>query len=561
MDDQFDPIKLREAQEYAKHLKAQYAERNRIMDQMEKMLMLVWDEEARVKRVMKDAKITLSPVARNKLLGAVRLLTVVDPSFSVPRDRGQEVNEVSDKLETYAETLWKRASAARGEPLHYDAVLSILTFGEMHIAVTKTEHMVEQAKGANKLALKRLNNLAEETPYVFDLFDPRSGYPDLGAYGLNAFYRETKTTAGQIMDDFGERGKRVLKTENRYQEVTLCHIFDTENRQYWLGSNMEQPLLQEQHGWDFFPVEVSLGEGSRLLTRPEWQRQPFLYGLYQSGLWHRQNLILTVLFNLALKIGTAPMMLYKANAPGKELTLDLSRVFGVATIEKDEDLLPLLKQVIDPSLMEAWRIAVDLGEESTIYGQTLGEPVGGSAGFSLTALLHQAGRLPLMVPQRKASAGIANIMKAAIDWVKFDGQKSKVSYGDRSAELAASEIPNHYLLEAKLEVKLPQDQLQNATLAQQMRGFMPDRWIRENVLNEGQSDALTKEIWDEQAEEMFYRQYMEDQMQGPPPAQNVPGLGGEIPSGIPGGMVPGMPTPEMAMNGGQPPYPMPMEQG
>jgi hypothetical protein len=53
-----------------------------------------------------------------------------------------------------------------------------------------------------------------------------------------------------------------------------------------------------------------------------------------------------------------------------------------------------------------------------------------------------------------------------------------------------------------VEPDLPQDKLQQSQVAQNITAgadpLVPKRWARENVLNEGQSDDIQREIWTEQ---------------------------------------------------------------
>jgi hypothetical protein len=134
-------------------------------------------------------------------------------------------------------------------------------------------------------------------------------------------------------------------------------------------------------------------------------------------------------------------------------------------------------------------------------------------------------------------------------------------------ELDVSEIPDDLLIEAKLDVALPQDMMQQSTIAAQLKGLASDSWIRENLLNEGQSDEMTKQIWTEQAMQAMYQQEVQTmlqkaQMQAQMEAQQQmaamqgqgmgqPGMMGEMPQG---GQMP--PTQMRRQNPGQPGGPM-----
>lgn len=568
IDGQFDMQLLKQVKERAEYLKSQHVKRNKIDDDMEAAFLLNWDEENKARRAMANSKITKHPGSRNALLGAIRLLIAGDPQFSVPFDSNNvDAQMGSEKIEKFAEIMWKVAGRIRQQPVHYDVVTSMLTFAEAHIAVTKTTDMVEAAKGGTKAAQIKAESIAKLTPYVFDVWDPRTGYPEIGAYGLTSFYREVSTTSGIVLDEFGDAARAIYKDSNkRYDTVTLCHFWDYENRYVWV-SGEERPLIQEKHGLPFIPVVVQIGEGSRLFSKPEYQRQPFLYTMVESGLWSRQNLMLTVLYTLAFALGSNPLYVYQSNQPGKELSIDWDTPGGVATIDTGETLSPMLKQVLDPSLMTSYEIAQQLAQESTIYGQTLGEPISGTQTFSTTALLHQAGRLPLLVPQRLASWAIADAIKMALLWLKADGVKGSAGYRHEVAMLKPSEIPDNFELEANLDIDLPQDMLQQAnTFRMLTEGDNPavsNEWARENILNIGQPKAMQEQIWNEQAGAVMFMQFIQDQiavMQQQQQAQQQ-GMGQGMGQGMPPQGVPPQGMPPEMMQGGMPPPGMMPPQG
>lgn len=234
---------------------------------------------------------------------------------------------------------------------------------------------------------------------------------------------------------------------------------------------------------------------------------------------------------------------------------------------------PLAKQIIDPSMIESWQTAIQLEEESTLPRQTLGEPLAGPQPYSSVALLHQAGRLPLLMSQRMAGWAIGSAIETAIDWMKYDKYSGTARYQENEIAIKADDIPDHYEVKAELEISLPQDDLTNANVARiASEGETPlvsQRYAREKLLKINQSEDMQEEIMTEQAVNLRFRKYMMQQlaqlaqveqmaMQPPGPAQGMP-MGPEGPMG-PGGppmgpMGPNMPTqPEMMQpEMGQPP--------
>lgn len=168
----------------------------------------------------------------------------------------------------------------------------------------------------------------------------------------------------------------------------------------------------------------------------------------------------------------------------------------------------------------------------------------------------------------------------ALHWYKQEG--SGYQYTGAVGELAPEEIPEYFEIETKLDISLPQDQLQSANIAGMLASgddpLMSKTWVRENILGIGQPDDEQGKVWDEQAATLYFRKFQLDQMarikqleqiamqpEQPPMPPGQPGPGMEPPLPQPG-MEPqlqGLP-PEMAQMGGQPPMmpgqeQMPME--
>lgn len=516
--EEFDLKAFKEVTEHAADLRGRYTARNEFFNLMEEMYLLIWRDEERVKRLHDNIKITKSSTARDKLLGAARLMIATDPEFSMPEEtNNSDAMEYSSKIEQAAKRLWTAAGRVRGDPVHYDVVLSALLFGEMHIGIDKTADLVEHAEGTKSdVALYRAEEIARVTPYVFDVWDPRTGYPERDRFGVSAYFREVVTTSGVVLDTFGDAALKLFPDGKRYSPVTLCHFWDYKFRYTWVKGQETHPLVQEEHNLPFIPITAKIGEGSSLFTEPEYQAQPFLYTFAKSGLWERENLALTVLYTNIFGIGANPMFIEKLNIQGEGPEYDFTTPGGKVRIPNGADWAPVAnKGVIDPSIMQGWQIAEDKASQSTIYDQALGQPLSGNAPYSMVALLHQAGRLPLIVPQRKAGWAIADAVKKALIWYRKEPSKG-YDYTHIFGDLQASQIPERFDLDSVLDVSLPQDKLQQANIANLLSTgddpLMPKSWVREHVLGEGQPEEMQMNVWSEQAARMmmqgFYQQLL-----------------------------------------------------
>jgi hypothetical protein len=567
----------------AKDLQSSYSERNLLFKEMEEMFFMKWEEEAKVKRTIENVKVTLSPDPRNQLIGAVRLLIASDPVFSMPGELNEpEAQYDSEAIEKFCQRMWQAAGKISGTPIHYEAVLSAFLYGETHIAIINTKDLLDAAGGKGDAYKTRAKLVARRTPYLFEVWNPKDCFTTIDKkWGLTEHYRRTSTTKQEIWSDWGEDANHI--TGKPYDTVTHCEWWDLENHLVWV-EGVDPPILNEKHGLPFIPIEVAITDGSlHLFTKPEEQRQPFLYAIAKSGLWNRQNLSLTVLFTFLHGLGANPMFLYEANEPDKELFIDWSRPGGVATIERGENLAPLAKQIIDPNLWQSFEVTDKLTSESTIYKQTLGEPLGKNAPYSMVALLSQSGRLPLISPQRRLGWMIGSLVEKCLMWLKKDKRKASARYGGSVMELKPSEIPDDFEIEAALDVSLPQDDLINAQVARQLTEgddpLVSQEYVLKNVLKVEQPSEMQEQIWREQAANLKAQQYFAHQLfllqqkmelamrppglpegGGPvaPPGELPPEGGGEVAPPVEGAQ------PHMVEGGGVPPekYPnMPPPRG
>jgi hypothetical protein len=322
----------------------------------------------------------------------------------------------------------------------------------------------------------------------------------------------------------------------------------------------EEPLLFEPHNLPIIPIVDQVIDGSMLWSKPEYQRQPLLYGLHESGLWNRQNLMLTVLYTLMFAIGSSGTFVFQTNDEGREVKPTYDVPGGYIKILSGESFTPLSKGIFDPALYQGVEIADHKAEESTLYRTALGQSVGANAPYSMVALLAQAGRLPLTSCQRMGSWGIAKALEIAYSLMKDAKMTAKIVGKDNLLNIKPADIPENMVIECTLDVQVPTDERQNAQIALELTNgdhqLTSRRYARETFLKIGQSKKMDDEIYQEKAEEVMAQvkfqqiiakaqQAMEQQTQ-PPPGATTPGTPTATTGGPP-------------MGGAQPPQGMPPE--
>jgi hypothetical protein len=557
----FDDLKS-----HTNSLKARYSERNELYDNIEKMVHFEWDNAPSSDHF----EIVISPSAHDAFQGAVRLMTATAPKINVPFDKNnQKAREESEPVEKAANALWYVNGLVRQNPLEIDLTHSGLLFGEMCAGVIDTNDLVEQAKGGKPGAIKRAERVRSMTPYLFDVYDPRACYPEYDRLGLAGVYRESKVLAGEILDAWGSLAVQAagLDPEKRFDDQTLCEYWDWVYHAVWVEGKGD-PLYFEEHNLPTIPIVCQIVEGSMIHEKEVDRRHPLLYGAYKSGLWEEENLMMSIIFSNIRGIGGNTQFVFKTpNLDGKGPATDWDVLGGVTIIGPNEDYKPMERSVIDPSVQIGLQIAQSQNERSTMFNQTLGQPLGGQHSFSEIALLNQAGRLPLVSVQRRGGWHFGRLLQTAFDhWreVRKGGAKIRGAQGVME-ELKANQIPESLIIEAVLDISMPQDERTNAMVAAQLtdprRPLASLRWTRENVLGIDQSKEMEEEILEEQLladklqmERQLNMQKLQMQLQQQAmPQQQAPGMGApqvpQMPEQMGGGVTEGFVQPNATAPG------------
>ena len=291
----------------------------------------------------------------------------------------------------------------------------------------------------------------------------------------------------------------------RYGNATVAIAYDLDYFGVWID---RQCVYLEEHGLSAIPVDVTLVNGSSFFDKPEEQRQPMLYSIHKSKLWERESAMLTVMYTQMFSLGLAPMFVHRSKT-GDPLNITMN-TNGIQTIQLEEgesfDIISS-KGIIPPEVETVMQKTGDMIDASTMYDAAFGEKTLGSSTFSETSLLAQSARLPLIGPQRMGGFGISSLMDLAIMTLK----EKHINFNKNGINLKGSEIPDDLKITVTLDVILPHERLQSATIAKTMvdNRFISKEYAQNIILGVTDTKKQDKQIYGELATDAIKQQKLQ----------------------------------------------------
>lgn len=546
----YDHDKFTELRDYADHMRTLSGDRDTMLDRMRDIYMLKDADADKLKEKFANILVTISPDPANAVDTAVRLMTANEPDFSVPADLHADMDaDAADRIEKLAGVVMRASDRVRGAPVCVDGARSGLLYDEIILSVNDTDDMTRDAGDTSKAAKKRLDRAAGRSPFLLDVVDPHGCYYDVDHLGLRAFARLQTMTGQQIIETWGDDGRNAISQSDvgkaRKTEYQVWQVWDLANYTAYIDGG-STPIIMEPHELPFIPWVVRKVEGTRLFPDREDQSRPFLYSLDKSGLWKRQNMALSAVFS-RVQTRMWATLIYNADLEDEDPYVDMTAPINFVRVPRENKLTPFPSDPAENELKAAYQLTRELTEQSTLYRQVAGQALGPNATYSETALLQQAGRLPLTAVKRALEWALGDALALCFLWLKEPGGRRKRG---NFQKLKAADIPDDLEIEARLQLALPQDRLQQANIFNVLKDRVPLEYLYENILNIRQPGEVTKNLWRERITDALAGAQLQQIVQQasaaqpPPPAmpQQAPppdmgmGMGGLPPEMMAGGM-------------------------
>ena len=480
----------REIHDHANVLKGQYAERDAMFQLYEDMFNMNWKHDLKRNRRTDTIKPTISPTARNKVLGAWRLLISQEPKFKVRSDTAEP--SVIENLEKFISLMWQRTGKVNGRPLHHDIILSMLLYGEAHIGI----NTIQDFKAFNPDD-KRVDRVGKLTPILFDVWNPKTGYPEFDKFGLSAFYREVQVEKSWVRTNYAAMFSDHYGLEKKLQGDGFCTLKTYYDLKYYSVDIDYENIICCEHGLPAIPIAVTMSDGSDLFDKSEQVRQPLLYSLAQSRLWERENLYLTVTTSNLFALGCMPLLAYTHDM-NSELKIKNNAGVLMADLAKGESIdFIQSKGFLTTEMQNMGAMYKDYIDKSTVFDTAFGEG-GGSGSFSEQSLLNVSARLPLVSTQEQCGMALANVVDLALLTMK----ERKINFKHDDIEFKWKDIPTDFEVTCKLDMTQPQERLQRANEAAIIlaNGLASKEWTQENTIGVENTEEMNNKMLNEKVE-------------------------------------------------------------
>ena len=490
---------IKEAKQFSSELVRLGTERKAIQDRMDQMIRMDWIEKPSLEK-NPNLKLTVSPQARNTFLGAKRLMTATNPIIRIPRGKNDDsMKDKFDPMENFCKAVWDLSGKFAGKPVHFDLVDQLLRYDEFQIGITDTQDLLKIHEKGSKAEKYRYQRIAETTPYIFSILDAKSGYWEADSFGVINYLQVKKLTNVAAFSMFGEEAMKAagLDTANSVMPVFYHDYWDLDVHFAWLSNSAEgyqnnDALLvgggegMGKHDLPVIPIICQVGEASQHEGDVNYMRQPLLYGVDKANLWQRLNMLHTYQFTAIHNISMNPMWIHTRGLenPDTDVEMDFSNPSGIVHLPPGDNIQPMMRDAVNMDMQKGLQEARQLWDESSIYPQTFGQPLGGQQAFSTVALLSQSGRLPLVTYQLTGGFGISRAFEAMFALMRASTKPRSAQWLNKAIEIEPEDIPINLLIEVRLDADLPTDRLKQATMAMQLKqaDLVSKDWIRDEVL-------------------------------------------------------------------------------
>lgn len=454
---------------------------------------------------------------------AARILSTVAPKITYqPLDSNLMTRERANQVEKVLGWHYTRAGVrAVGKSITKDALTSAARYDEVTAWV---DYIPWQRKLAKQTG-KDEPGWEGGGRFAIHIYNPKEVHVKRSDYGVTAVFLYKQMTPDDVIELWGDKAEAIIKKNtdddpDKWPEfINYNDWMDKKDRLVWLSFESKQSdedadgqkdniLMAEPHKLPFIPWACVSG-GSSIDTEPEYQRDPLLSSVYQSGSWQTQAIMESIMATEVIKTAAAPLY-EEETMDGKPIQPDYTVMGGVLSHRQGESVTALQKPQLDPRLRELADRTRDRIGSSTLPA-ALGNPTfsAGTAFASINAQLRAASNA--LDPMRTLTeTWLSNVYKLMLKWLIFtndelyaydESNPKSSTFGDEIRIDPATIAPNDIYIAVKLTANLPLDRLSEinaVSLIMKTFGVSKERALEmlditnaAELIEEGTQEALT----------------------------------------------------------------------
>ncbi len=436
---------------------------------------------------------------------ATRILSDVRPGIKITPSN-PDLMRVADEQEKGLQWLQSNASRRRNSHIISDVGASAVKYGEVTAHVT---YLPMQIKGIKKAKgkTKRWEAMLRRSPFLVEVFHPKSVYPRYSALGLEEVAMVRKEDPSAIIDMWGEKAdelKHAMEASQKEggkapQEVTY-HVYmsyewhavfvqyaePSEGNKIMPGGKIIE-ILNEEWKFPFLPWSCRIG-GTNLEDEPEDQRNPLLKTMVDFDLYNLSSSVRSMrISDIIRTAGQAKRTLYNQSGQGVEIIEEAGDFYE--SIDGDDKIEDRAPNMADPA-MEL--LQVELAQDhqkATLSDLLLGGEIPANAAFATINLVtHSA--LAAIKPVREVIEGaMADISEIMLLWIHYGGETVEGFGRNEDGEhetyyMHPDDIdPKNIYIDVDVEADLPTDRQARAVTARMLveSGFYSKKEAMEDV--------------------------------------------------------------------------------
>ena len=435
---------------------------------------------------------------------ATRILADVKPRISItPRD--SELMRVADEQEKGLGWLQNNASRRRNAHIISDVGASAVKYGEVCAHVT---YLPMQVKGIEKAKgnTKRWEAMSRRSPFLVEVFHPKSVFPRYSALGLEEVAMFRKEDPAAVVDMWGDKAEELRMTMEASineggkapDEVIYKVYMSYDWHAVWVeytdtdssgmsGSSKTIEILNEKWRFPFLPWSCRIG-GTNLEDNAEDQRNPLLKTMYDFDLYNLSSSIRSMRISDVIRsAGQAKRTLKSASGQGVEIIEEGGDYYE--QIDGEDDIVDRAPQIADPAMQ---LLSVELAQDhqkATLSDLLLGGEIPANAAFATINLVtHSA--LAAIKPVREVIEGsMADISEIMLLWIHYGGKAVEGFGKNQDGEhevyyMHPDDIdPNNIYINVDVDADLPTDRQARAVTARMLveSGFYSSKEAMEDV--------------------------------------------------------------------------------